>query len=187
MCRDIYKRKTLKADFLKAAKIINEYKVAPMYDVILDNPFENEENKLETIQALMETPKPFYTQFFSLVFYIGTELFDRAKRECPEECEDSLRKYYLVYKKDILNDMTRVSTFLPKEQMMRLLRLYMQNRDGLKFKITLSIAKVFCFAILEPVTYFRLLLLMNNGDLIKTLWTIPTYLKRGVNRYLDQF
>ena len=62
--REVYKRKSLKADFLKAAEIINNHKIAACYDVILDSPYENDENRIETIRTLAITPKPFFTNLF---------------------------------------------------------------------------------------------------------------------------
>jgi len=58
ICTEIYKRKSLKKDFLRAAKIVNDLDIAVFYDVITDNPFETEEDALDTIETLIETPKP---------------------------------------------------------------------------------------------------------------------------------
>jgi anaerobic magnesium-protoporphyrin IX monomethyl ester cyclase len=49
ICKDVYKRRSLQADFLNAARIIKEYNIAAFYDVILDNPYETEEDQLQTI------------------------------------------------------------------------------------------------------------------------------------------
>jgi len=48
---------------------------------MLDNPYESEENILETLQVILEIQKPFQLQLYSLRFYQGTELYYRAKNE----------------------------------------------------------------------------------------------------------
>ena len=72
VCHEIYKRRSGKQDFLKAARAIKNQDLAAFYDVILDNPFETDEDRIDTVLTLMETPKPFYTQYFSLSLYPGT-------------------------------------------------------------------------------------------------------------------
>jgi len=187
VCKEIFKRKSLKADFLKAAKIINDFNIAPFYDIILDNPFENEEDKFETIQTFIETPKPFFPKFFSLSLYFGTELYERAKKECPEKIEDSLKKDYRIYHKDTLNDMIRLSSFLSRKQMNKIISLYKQNPQAFKFKVRLFIAKLLSPFILEPITYFRVVNRAAGGSYIGTFKFIKRNYKEGFTRYLNQF
>lgn len=187
VCKEIYKRKSLKADFIKAARIIKDFNIAAFYDVILDNPFETEENKLETMQTFIETPKPFYAQFFSLNLYLGTELYERAKKECPEKIEDSLKKELVVYHKNTINNMIRLSVFLSEKFMNKIVYLYKQNPRGIRLKVTLFIANLLSSIILEPLTYFRVIKLSQGGSYIRTLKVLPNYFKVGFTRYLNQF
>jgi len=53
----------------------------PIYDFILDNPWETVEDKIETLQLLLQIPRPYFLQLFSLVFFPGTVLYERAKKE----------------------------------------------------------------------------------------------------------
>jgi radical SAM superfamily enzyme YgiQ (UPF0313 family) len=121
VCTEIYKRKSLKADFLKATKLINKYKIAAFYDVILDNPFETTEDKLETIDVLMKTPRPFYLQLFSLVFFYGTELYDKAKSEQPQCLEDCTKKDFLIPQRNTLNILTKLASLIKEKYMLRIM------------------------------------------------------------------
>lgn len=185
--KEIYKRKSLKADFLKAARIISDFNIAAFYDVILDNPFENEEDKLETVKTLIETPKPFYTQFLSLTFYLGTELYEKAKKECPEKIEDYLKKDYLVYQRNILNNIIRLAAFLSETYTNKIVYLYKQNPTGFRFKVILFIANLLSLIIFEPLTYFRVIRLSQGGSYVRTLKVLPNYSREGFMRYLNQF
>jgi len=187
VCKEIYKRKSLKADFLKAAGIIKDFNIAAFYDVILDNPFENEEDKLATIQTLIETPKPFYPQIFSLNLYLGTEMYEKAKKECPEKIENSLKKDYLVYNKTTINNMIRLSMFLNGSFMNRIIYLYKQDKKGIGFKCILIIANLLSLVVFEPLIYFRVIKLSQGGRYMRTLVVMPNYFKQGFMRYFNQF
>jgi len=187
VCKDIYKRKSLKSDFLQAAKIIKDFNIAAFYDIILDNPFESEDELLETAETLAETPKPFFPQIFSLSLYLGTELYERAKKECPEKIEDSLRKEYLLYNKSMLNNMIRLSVFLNKRIIDKIILLYRQNREAIRFKALLFIANALSLIIFEPLTCFRVIKLSQGGSYVRTMAILPNYFKEGFMRYFNQF
>lgn len=187
VCREIYKRGSLKSGFLKAAGIIKDFKIAASYDVILDNPFEDERDKLETIQTLIETPKPFYPMILSLSFYPGTELYERAEKECPGIGEEYLRKEFYTYSKSTINNITRLSMFLSEKFMNKIVHLYRKDRMGLRFRAILIIANILSAIIFEPISYFRVIKLSQGGSYIRTLAVLPNYFKLGFTRYLKQF
>jgi len=186
VCREIYQRRSLRADFLKAAGLIKDFRIAAFYDVILDNPFETQEDQLETIQTLLETPKPFYTQFFSLSLYLGTELYTRAQQNSLN-MESSLSKDYLIYNKSTLNDLLRISTFVSQERMQRVVDLYKKNPESFRFKVAFFMAKVLSMTIREPVTYFQVIKLSQNDRYLRTFKVMPSYFKEGFRRYINQF
>lgn len=78
--------------------------VLTRYDVILDNPWETEEDIAETIRLCGQLDKPFNLATFSLTLYPGTQLYDRARAEG------------LIV--DDLNQVYRASQLLPKRTYM---------------------------------------------------------------------
>lgn len=73
---------------LKAAHLIHEYAnrmLPPVYDVITDNPYEETQDQLATLELLHQIPPPYKLLMFSLVFYPGTALYNKA-------CADGLIK-----------------------------------------------------------------------------------------------
>lgn len=187
VCTDIYKRKSLKEDFLKAARVVNELKIAAFYDVILDNPFETDEERLETVETLMQTPKPFYPQIFSLSLYHGTELHERALEEHPDQLEDPRAKNYLRYRRTPVNNMMRMAVFINPALMRRLMTFYLHHPHSTVTHALLSTVGLFSSAVLEPVTYFRLIRLSKDGSTAQTVKVLPSYFRKGLERYLDQF
>lgn len=176
--RDIYKRRSLKKDFLCSARLINEFKVAGKYDVILDNPFEHESDIFETIETLAETPKPYLIEFFSLTLFPGTELYDRVKKECPEKMEDCRGKNYIRFKDTILNKLIVLAVYLPAAITRRLLHLYkIDFGQSVSFKIKFILAKMLSLIYYRPKTLFNVLKLSRGNSYIKALLIMPMYIK----------
>jgi radical SAM superfamily enzyme YgiQ (UPF0313 family) len=165
VCSDVYNRKSLRKDFLKAANIIKKYDIAAFYDVILDNPFETEQDQLQTIETLTSIPKPFYTQYFSLSFYPGTELRERAEREGLIDTKEYQTKDYLLYSKSTTNKLVRLSAFVPASWMESLLNMHHKNQKSIAFKANMALAKVITLCFFEPLMYVRVIWLSQNKSI----------------------
>ena len=78
--REVYNRFLTKAQLIKSAQTLNEFKgkLTVMYDIITCNPYETSEDILETIQLVLDLPVPFYTSVNNLIFFEGTPLYQRA-------------------------------------------------------------------------------------------------------------
>ncbi|MCX6711560.1 MAG: radical SAM protein [Candidatus Woesearchaeota archaeon] len=79
----IYKRYIKDEQVIRAAKIVNKYKnkIAVMYDVITSNPYESEKDVLSLINLLIKLPKPYFLSVNNLVFFTGTELYEKAVKD----------------------------------------------------------------------------------------------------------
>ena len=94
-----YKRKYSNQRVQKAAALMNEFKDQvgpPHYGIILDNPWETDEELRETLMFLTTLPSPFSIGLFSLTFYPGTGLYDQAKADglIKDDLNDVYRKLY---------------------------------------------------------------------------------------------
>lgn len=81
----LYKRENVSNErIMQAALLINRFKdrlQPPIYDFILDNPYEKEEDKIETLNLLFKIPKPYELSLFSLTFFPGNEITEQAERD----------------------------------------------------------------------------------------------------------
>ena len=79
----LYNRFTTKEKILQATQTLSSFhhKITINYDFILDNPWETEDNLLETLDLLTKIPHPYKILLYSLTLYPGTELYKRAKDE----------------------------------------------------------------------------------------------------------
>ena len=106
--RKMYNRHIPNDKVIEAAKILNEFKeriFPPVYDVILDNPFESTKDKLETIKLMHCLPHPKIFQYFSLTYYPGTLVLKMAKDAgiVKDIVKDVYRKYYFSKEYNYVN------------------------------------------------------------------------------------
>ena len=76
--KDVYKRPFNPEKFMDSARILAKFPIIKYYDVILDNPYETQEDISKTIRFLAKMPKPYRLSCFSPTFFPGTELYDQA-------------------------------------------------------------------------------------------------------------
>ena len=91
----------------KAAVLINRHRktVMPIYDFLLDNPYEDTRDVVETLRFALKLPRPYVLQPFSLVLFPGTVLYDRARADgiLADEKVDVYRKQFHIRESSYLN------------------------------------------------------------------------------------
>ena len=100
--KKLYSRHHSNMQVERTARIINEFKdkiKVPAYDIILDNPWETDKDLIETLMFLAKLPIPYQLTCFSLAFYPGTELYEKAKNDgiVTDDLQDIYRKDYNFY------------------------------------------------------------------------------------------
>jgi len=106
--KKLYKRSHSNEQVEQAVRIINEFKEhirLPQYDIIVDNPWETENDLIETLMFMSRLPTPYRIAHFALTFYPGTELYEKAKDDgiITDDLKDVYRKYYHDSKRTYLN------------------------------------------------------------------------------------
>jgi len=81
MNKEVYKRPTTQKTFIDLAKMLHRNKIVGKYDLIIDNPYSNENDEIEAIQTFMKIPKPYNLRVFSLAFFPFTELSAKALKD----------------------------------------------------------------------------------------------------------
>ncbi|MGH9267649.1 MAG: B12-binding domain-containing radical SAM protein, partial [Acidimicrobiales bacterium] len=81
---DFYKRPTPPERILAAGEVIASfsprYHIAPAYDIIMDNPIEERQDVVDTLELLYTMPRPYTLLIYSLKVIPNTEL-EKAMRE----------------------------------------------------------------------------------------------------------
>lgn len=65
----------------------------PLYDFIINNPYETAEDLMLTIRLCGELEKPYCTQMHSLKLFQGTRLYNRARADGLVSGKDEMTKY----------------------------------------------------------------------------------------------
>jgi hypothetical protein len=76
--QSIYKRDQNNQYFIDLSRFIKSLKIRPKYDLISDNPYESEHDQEETVNLLLQLPKPYQFNLYSLCWFPETELTKRA-------------------------------------------------------------------------------------------------------------
>ena len=71
---EYFKRMDKTEDIKRAMSILNRLKVKPRLDFIMDNPFENSQDKQEMLDLLLSFKRPFEFRLYSLAYFPGVEL-----------------------------------------------------------------------------------------------------------------
>jgi len=114
--KSLYGRPESLDDILITGRRINEVarklnkKIMVRYDIILDNPWENEEDIEASIRLCTKLEKPYNLATFSLTFYPETELYQKARDEglVTDDLNQVYRASQLVVKRTYLNGLFAV-------------------------------------------------------------------------------
>lgn len=97
----LYKRTIGKyQDVINAANILHKFypDLSVTYDIITDNPYEKDRDMNDTISLLEKLPKPLHLHVYSLTFYPGTYLYDKAVIDGFVKESYYLTEYKFLYK-----------------------------------------------------------------------------------------
>jgi radical SAM superfamily enzyme YgiQ (UPF0313 family) len=76
--KKVFHRPETNETILKSIEILHKNKLEGFYDIILDNPFETEDDKKQGLDFLLKIPKPFNIVPFSLKFFPGYKITKEA-------------------------------------------------------------------------------------------------------------
>lgn len=182
----LYKRNYSNDEIEHAANLINKFKdkVIAQYDIILDNPWETDIDRIETIKFLSRVPLPYRLSIFSLIFYPETELYEKAKNEgiLTDELCSVYQKYLHDCEKTFLNDIVflinnyalwgaRVPYFIIN---------LLTNEKLMKYKISWILYKILCMINIPYIVHNPCHLIKEGlkdimkSDLSRIYWFIKT-------------
>src|SRR3989339_18327 len=105
--KEIFGRFALKNSVVKAVKMLENYrdKLEICYDFILDNPWETDDTRQESLEFVMDLKKPYTLSLFSLTLYPGTGLYERAKKEgiIKNDFTDVYLKNHMLLNNGVIN------------------------------------------------------------------------------------
>jgi radical SAM superfamily enzyme YgiQ (UPF0313 family) len=93
---DIFKRPESLEEIRRGVLECKKHNIVPNLDFIVDNPFENRQDRYATLSFLQSLPKPFEVSLFSLYFLPNTQLADTALKNALVSSEEIEKIYQAV-------------------------------------------------------------------------------------------
>ena len=177
--RGVYHRAVSPQAFVEATRKINRHNVAGYYDVILDNPYENDDDLVATIDVLSRVPRPFLLQLYSLSFLPGTDLYIRA-RDDGLSVEDAETKNYHRVERTFLNKIVRLTPLYPRRVINNLVR----RRNDPLGRATMRLLFVPSLVAVEPLVWLKVIYISQNNDPAAAAKMIAAFVKTGAVKVL---
>lgn len=137
--KDIYSRRISRDQFLNSFTILDKFRTRLKFnlDVITDNPFETEDDRAETARLLNEIKRPFNLILYSLTFYPGTVLYNRAVSEgvLSKNPDEYITKQFHKIKNDYFNKLMRLIPVLNSEK----INSFIENRKKILTRLKLNL------------------------------------------------
>ncbi|MBI5674927.1 MAG: B12-binding domain-containing radical SAM protein [Nitrospirae bacterium] len=167
---DIYNRKIKFQSVMKAAELISEVKALPYYEMIVDNPYETEDDMIETINSMSRLRKPYTVSLAHLTFFPGTPLTEKALKDKIVDPEAYLSRFMVNIDYTYLNKVLYLAPYMPRA-LIKLLNKPASVRRTIHSILTGSL---FFFAkrSIEPLVYMFLISRSLNYNI---KWTARTF------------
>lgn len=184
---EVYKRKSLTESFLKATQILQKHHIAAFYDVLVDNPYEKHDDRIATLKAVYNIPKPYIIRVFSLTFYPGSELYDRFVKDYPEHKEAYLSKNFCLPTSANYNEILKMMPFIFKWQARWLMHAYNINPEGKNLRMAVRTLKYINVLFIKPFRHLKLINMSYGGRLSYTLPRLHFYFVHYISKHLPEF
>ncbi len=182
---DIYDRKIPFTSVKKAAELISGFKVLPFYEMIVDNPYETEDDRVESINAITELKKPFTFSLSHLTFYPGTPLTQKALNDNIIDPEEYLYRYMAKIDYTYHNKLLYMIPNLPRF-CIRYLNKHVTSRKPIHLLLTnilFFLVKRTC----EPVMHIFLVTRSSDYNVKWTVKIILAHWKTAWSKYIFNF
>ncbi|MFH0855097.1 MAG: radical SAM protein [Candidatus Omnitrophota bacterium] len=98
--KNIFHRAFNKDDVLQAAGILNSNNLVCLFDFIIENDFETDEDRDKTIELMLQLPKPYIANIFAMTVFPKTDLESMYKERKMTPRIDPYASNYFDFKKE---------------------------------------------------------------------------------------
>ncbi|MDP3296200.1 MAG: radical SAM protein [Thermodesulfovibrionia bacterium] len=168
---EVYERNVSFSSVINAARIVAETKAAPFYEMIVDNPYETEEDQMETIDSMARLKRPYAISLAHLTFFQGTPLTEKAVKDNIIDPEAYLTRYMVKIDKTYFNKLLYMTPYIP-----RIITRYLNKPKKSRKLLHLLLVNSLFFIVkrtIEPTVYFFITTRALNYNIA---WTIRTVL-----------
>ena len=163
---EVYNRQIRFPSVMKAEKMIVEAGVALYLELIVDNPYETDQDMMETIDSISRLKKPYVISLAHLTFFPGTPLAERALNDRIIDRDAYLYRYLGKIDETYLNKLLWMTPYVPRS-----LVKYLNKPGASRKRIHALLVNVLDFVVkrsAEPAVY---LFIVTRSLHYKLNWT----------------
>jgi anaerobic magnesium-protoporphyrin IX monomethyl ester cyclase len=182
---EVYGRKIRFSSVIRAAEIINEAKAAPFYEVIVDNPYEKEEDEIDTIESMSILKKPYIISLAHLTFFPGTPLAEKAIADKIADPEAYLFRYLVKIDRTYLNKLLGITPYMP-----RFIIRYLNQPEIKRGRFNETIVNILDFTVkrsFEPTIFLFIMTRSLNYNLKWTARTIMGNWRAAISKLISNY
>ncbi|MDP3296706.1 MAG: radical SAM protein [Thermodesulfovibrionia bacterium] len=182
---EIYNRKVRFSSVMKAAQIISETGAAPFYEMIVDNPYEIEEDEIETITSIANLKKPYTISLAHLTFFPGAPIAEKAIKDNITAPDAYLYRYIVKIDKTYFNKLLYMAPYIP-----RFIVRHLNKPKAERKLIHLLLTSVLSFIVkrtIEPAVYFFITTRALNYNISWTVRTVRGGWRSAISRVIFNF
>jgi len=166
---EIYNRKVKFESVIKAAEVIAESKVAPYYEMIADNPYESEQDQMDTIDAMSKLKRPYIISLAHLTFFPGTLLTQRALEDEIIDPEAYLTRYMVKIDNTYFNKLLYLTPYIPNA-----LIKYLNRPETTRSQFHIFLTNFLSFTVKRTIVPVVFLYVLARGLKFNFNWTVRT-------------
>ncbi|GAB4540053.1 MAG: hypothetical protein Fur0020_09060 [Thermodesulfovibrionia bacterium] len=182
---EVFDRKIRFASVMSAAQLISRARVAGFYEMIVDNPYENEDDEMKTIDSIARLKKPYIISLAHLTFFPGTPLTERAIKDNIADPEAYLYRYMIKIDKTYLNKLLNITPYIPRA-IVRYLNKPEVRRNGFHI-LVVNILHFIVKRSIEPAIFLFIMSRALNYNVRLTLKTIFGNWRSAVSKLLSNY
>jgi len=182
---DIYNRRVRFTTVMKAAELISEAKASGFYEMIVDNPYETEEDEMETINSMSELKRPYIISLAHMTFFPGTPLTEKAIKDNVASPDAYLYRYMVKIDKTYFNKLLNITPYTPRF-LVRYLNRPAASRNGIQ-TVMVSILHFMIKRTVEPLVFLYIMARSLNYNVKLTVRTIFGNWKSALTKLVSNY
>ena len=137
---------------------------------------------MKTLKVILQIPKPYQLQLFSLCFYQGTELHKRAIKDGLSFKDPRIDNYGQLIS-TTFNKLISMTPTVPA----LIIEYFIRHRNSRFMLGVINIFVLFNSVILKPVSFLRLMHRAYGSKLLKTFRLIRYFGKTAISKMLKKW
>jgi len=182
---EVFDRRIRFTSVMKAAELISSSKVAGFYEMIVDNPYETEEDEMQTIEAMARLKRPYIISLAHLTFFPGTPLTERAIRDRIADPEAYLYRYMVKIDMTYTNKLLNIAPYIPRA-LVRYLNRPTKERSGLH-NLLVNILHFIVKRSIEPAVFLFIMSRSLNYNIRLTVRTVLGNWRSALTKLISNY